>query len=140
MAIAQGGPTGGDSPGHAAEKAEPPRRGRFVPALVAIGQFVRGTVTLPVWIFRRRRRPIDQITVYSAHPSFFLWLLIATGFISAAIVAARCQPGGADGLGVHLRARCIFWCRCCTTSAPGRCCCGSAFSCSSGWHRNTSNT
>ena len=86
MAIAQGGPAGGDPPGQAAEKPAPPRRGRFVPALVAIGQFVRATVTLPVWIFRRRRRPIDQITVYSAHPSFFLWLLIATGFISAALV------------------------------------------------------
>jgi hypothetical protein len=86
MAIAQGGQAGGDPPGHPVQHVDPPRRGRFVPALVAIGQFVRGTVTLPLWIFRRRRRPIDTITVYSAHPSFFLWLLIATGFISAAIV------------------------------------------------------
>ncbi len=86
MAIAPGGPAGTDPDGHAGDRSAPPQRGRFVPALVAIGQFVRGTVTLPVWIFRRRRRPIDQITVYSAHPSFFLWLLIATGFISAAIV------------------------------------------------------
>jgi hypothetical protein len=62
--------------------AAQPRR-RIVPALVAIGQFVRGTVTLPVWIFRRRRRSIDEITVYSAHPSFFLWLLISTGFTCA---------------------------------------------------------
>ncbi len=78
MAVSQGGPKAVDP--------DPPRPGGVVPALVAIGQFVRGTVTLPVWIFRRRRRPIDQVTVYSAHPSFFLWLLIATGFLTAAVV------------------------------------------------------
>src|ERR1700682_5737288 len=67
------------------EAVSRPRR-RLVPALIAIGQFVRSTVLLPVWIFHRPRRATDEITVYSAHPSFFLWLLIATGFVSAWVV------------------------------------------------------
>ena len=85
-------------------KTEPPPnqhieapRGRVVPALVAIGQFVRATVTLPLWIFRRRRKPLDVITVYSAHPSFFLWLLILTGFGTGAVV--RHSPNMAIPMG-----------------------------------------
>ncbi len=64
-----------------------PRRQIVRPAAKAIYQFVRFVVTLPVLLVRGRRGNIDEVTVYSAHPSFFLWLPILVGFISAAIVA-----------------------------------------------------
>ena len=74
-----------------------PRRRLIRPAFVAIGQFVRFMVTLPVTLIRGRRGKMDEVTVYSAHPSFFLWLLIAVGFVSAAIV--NHAPGWAGTFG-----------------------------------------
>ncbi|MFO0790539.1 MAG: hypothetical protein U0805_13875 [Pirellulales bacterium] len=65
----------------------PTQRRRVVrPAVKAVFQFARFMITLPVVLVRSRRGKIDEVTVYSAHPSFFLWLLIAVGFLSAAIV------------------------------------------------------
>ena len=64
-----------------------PRRRLIRPAFVAVYQFARFMVTLPVTLIRGRRGNVDEVTVYSAHPSFFLWVLIAVGFMSAAIVA-----------------------------------------------------
>ena len=61
-------------------------RGGLTSGVIAVGQFIRGTVTLPFWLLRRRRKPIDELTVYSAHPSFFLWLLIVTGFVMGWVV------------------------------------------------------
>jgi hypothetical protein len=63
-----------------------PRRQIVRPAFRAIFQFSRYMITLPVTLIRARRGGIDEVTVYSAHPSFFLWLLILVGFVSAWIV------------------------------------------------------
>jgi hypothetical protein len=85
------GSTTGTESSHAKAAKQPPapRRRQIVrPALRAVGQFARFMFTLPVALVRakRGRGTMDEVTVYSAHPSFFLWLLIAVGFISAAIV------------------------------------------------------
>jgi hypothetical protein len=64
-----------------------PRRQLVRPAFKAVWQFTKYMVTLPVLLVRGRRGGMDEVTVYSAHPSFFLWLLIAVGFISSAIVS-----------------------------------------------------
>jgi hypothetical protein len=66
--------------------APKPRRQLVRPAIRAVYQFAKFMITLPVVLVRGRRGNLDEVTVYSAHPSFFLWLLIAVGFISAAIV------------------------------------------------------
>jgi hypothetical protein len=74
--------------GKSAEKPPaPPRRQLIRPAFKAMGQFARFMFTLPVVLIRGKRGNMDEVTVYSAHPSFFLWLLIAFGFVSAAIVS-----------------------------------------------------
>jgi len=71
-----------------ADQAPPkPRRRLIRPAFAAIFQFARFMITLPVVLIRGRRGTLDEVTVYSAHPSFFLWLPILVGFVSAAIVA-----------------------------------------------------
>jgi hypothetical protein len=64
-----------------------PRRQLVRPAFKAVWQFTKYMVTLPVLLVRGRRGGMDEVTVYSAHPSFFLWLLIAVGFVSSAIVS-----------------------------------------------------
>jgi hypothetical protein len=66
--------------------AAKPRRQLVRPAIRAVYQFAKFMITLPVVLVRGRRGNLDEVTVYAAHPSFFLWLLIAVGFISAAIV------------------------------------------------------
>jgi hypothetical protein len=80
-------PTTGDS-GHGSGAHPPvPKRQLIRSAFRAIWQFARFMFTLPVTLFRAKRgRTMDEVTVYSAHPSFFLWLLIAVGFITAGIV------------------------------------------------------
>jgi len=79
------------------ERAPGPRRQIVRPALKAIFQFVRYMISLPVALARGRRGKIDEVTVYSAHPSFFLWLLIAVGFISAAVVERKPHLAGFFG-------------------------------------------
>lgn len=59
-----------------------PQGGRFRQMLVAVGQFAVSLVFAPLVLFRGRQHA-DSIVVYTAHPSFFLWLLIAGGFIGA---------------------------------------------------------
>ena len=54
-------------------------------------------ITLPITLVRGRRGKMDEVTVYSAHPSFFLWLLIAVGFTASAIVARYPQEAGLLG-------------------------------------------
>lgn len=66
---------------------EPPRRRFLRPAFSAVFQFAKFMITLPVVLIRGRRGNVDEVTVYSAHPSFFLWALILVGFVSASIVA-----------------------------------------------------
>ena len=69
------------------EHVPPTGRRKVVgPAFKSVFQFARYMITLPIALVRGRRGKIDEVTVYSAHPSFFLWLLIAVGFVAAAVV------------------------------------------------------
>jgi hypothetical protein len=72
-------------------KPEQPRRRVIRPAIWAVFQFGRFIVSLPLVLVRGRRGTSDEVTVYSAHPSFFLWLLIVVGFVSASIVRGEPQ-------------------------------------------------
>jgi hypothetical protein len=66
-----------------------PRRQYIRSALKGVGQLLRYLITLPLLLIRGKRGMMEEVTVYSAHPSFFLWLLIAVGFIAAAVQVAR---------------------------------------------------
>jgi hypothetical protein len=79
-------PKFGPHPDAPQDQPDRPRRRIVRPAFKAVFQFARFMITLPVVLIRGRRGNIDEVTVYSAHPSFFLWLLILFGFVSAAIV------------------------------------------------------
>lgn len=83
--------------GTAGGEAPATRRQLVRPAFKAVFQFARYMITLPVTLIRGRRGNIDEVTVYSAHPSFFLWILIAVGFISAAIVTRAPEWAGFFG-------------------------------------------
>lgn len=72
-------------------KPEQSRRQLIRPAIKAVFQFARFMFFLPVTLVRGRRGNTDEVTVYSAHPSFFLWLLILVGFVSASIVSREPQ-------------------------------------------------
>jgi hypothetical protein len=76
---------------------EAPRRRIIRPAFKAVSQFARFMVTLPVVLVRGRRGNLDEVTVYSAHPSFFLWPLIVMGFVCSFIVERK--PDWAGFLG-----------------------------------------
>src|SRR5262245_60659202 len=83
-------PGGTTSDGGNRDSADPPpkpRRRIIRPALSAVVQFSKYMITLPVVLIRGRRGNIEDVTVYSAYPSCFLWLLIVVGFISAAVVS-----------------------------------------------------
>jgi hypothetical protein len=45
----------------------------------------------------RRAKSADEVTVYSAHPAFYLWLLILVGFVTARIVQSA--PAWGETLG-----------------------------------------
>jgi hypothetical protein len=66
------------------EPAEP-RRGVVRSAFAALGQFAVAVVWAPLVLVRGRKHA-ESVVVYSAHPSFFLWLLILAGFVSAWVV------------------------------------------------------
>jgi len=85
------------SPGSVDQKLNQPRRRIFRPACKAVFQFARFFVSLPMLAIRGRRGNMDEVTVYSAHPSFFLWLLIAVGFVSTWIVSREPQLAGLFG-------------------------------------------
>jgi hypothetical protein len=74
-----------------------PKRRVIRQAFSAVIQFAKFMITLPVVLVRGRRGTSDEVTVYSAHPSFFLWLPIMAGFISSAVV--RAKPDWAGYLG-----------------------------------------
>ncbi len=61
---------------HVAHDGEPRRS-----ALVRIRTFLPN-------LFRRRPSNVDEVTLFSAHPSFYLWLLIVAGFIAGPVVKA----------------------------------------------------
>jgi hypothetical protein len=73
------------------------RRFAIRPAFRAVFQFARYMITLPLVVVRGRRATVDEVTVYSAHPSFFLWLPIVVGFVSATIVQREPQWAGFFG-------------------------------------------
>jgi hypothetical protein len=85
--------------GHDAAQHEAGHAHRQVvrPAIKAVFQFARFMITLPVVLVRGRRGNIDEVTVYSAHPSFFLWLPIVVGFVSAGIVDRSPDTAGFFG-------------------------------------------
>ena len=83
-----------DDPKHLPDK---PRRQIVRPAFKAVFQFARFMITLPMVLIRGRRGNIDEVTVYSAHPSFFLWLLILVGFVSGAVVQHSPDLAGVFG-------------------------------------------
>src|SRR4249919_2783994 len=87
----------GPNPDGAPHPPDAPRRQIVRPAFKAVFQFARFMITLPVVLIRGRRGNIDEVTVYSAHPSFFLWLLILVGFVSAAIVQRSPERAGFFG-------------------------------------------
>ena len=99
MAKSDEGAGGEWSGGHVHVEHEPngPRRQVIRPAFKAVFQFARFMITLPVVLIRGRRGNLDEVTVYSAHPSFFLWLLILVGFVSASIVSREPQWAGFFG-------------------------------------------
>jgi hypothetical protein len=82
--------------GHDLDQPEPPRKRRqFVrPVFRAMWQFLRYMFLLPVTLISGRRKTMEEVTVYSAHPSFFLWLLILIGFIAAAVVRRYPEHAG----------------------------------------------
>ena len=56
-----------------------------------------GAMLLGLFLFfprlLKRGRQIDEVVVYSAHPAFYLWIIILTGFVLAGLVAlARRGP------------------------------------------------
>src|SRR5947209_548736 len=67
---------------------KPPRKrkGLIKPAVVGLAKFVQWFVLLPVTVLSKKGQSAEEVTVYSAHPSFYLWLLILTGFIGSWIV------------------------------------------------------
>src|SRR5436309_3075499 len=60
------------------EKPKSPPEGK-VTVFATIGR----TIIAPLTFLQRlvgRKRKIDEVVVYSAHPAFFLWIVIAVGF------------------------------------------------------------
>jgi len=70
---------------HPRNKTIERRRGIVRSAFVALGQFAVAVVFAPLVLIRGRRHA-ESVVVYAAPPSFFLWLLILTGFIGAWVV------------------------------------------------------
>lgn len=71
--------------GNLRDESAEPRRGVVRSTIAAIGQFAVAVVLAPLVLVRGRKHS-ESIVVYSAHPSFFLWLLILVGFVSAWLV------------------------------------------------------
>ncbi|HEX4149071.1 MAG TPA: hypothetical protein VHY20_08790, partial [Pirellulales bacterium] len=78
------------------EEFTAPRPHYLRAGVMAIFQAARWVVLLPL-AWRHRRRSMDECTVYSAHPGFYLWVLILTGFVSAPLV--RLHPNLAEAAG-----------------------------------------
>ncbi len=74
-----------------------PRHGKIRRSARAMVEFVHWVVFMPVRLFRAKGRAPDEVIVYAAHPSFFLWLLIVVGFVEAAVV--RYYPATAEVAG-----------------------------------------
>ena len=66
-------------------------------AFSALYMFFGFMFSLPLLLLGRRRHDIEEVTVYAAHPSFYLWALILVGAVSSVIVANA--PNWAGTLG-----------------------------------------
>jgi hypothetical protein len=73
------------------------RKGMLKTTFTATSQFVQWLVLLPVRLVKARKNAPDVIVVYSVHPSFFLWALVAAGFIAAGIVGTWENMAGIMG-------------------------------------------
>jgi len=73
-----------------------PRPRYFRAGVGALFHAARWVVLLP-FVWRRRSRNIDELTVYSAHPGFYLWVLILTGFVTGPLVRSRPDLGEVAG-------------------------------------------
>ncbi|MBX9790479.1 MAG: hypothetical protein K2Y37_16285 [Pirellulales bacterium] len=81
-----------------ATDSAPRQRRRIIrPAIQAVWQFAGFMVTLPLALLRGRKGDSNEVTVYTAHPSFFLWPLIVMGFVCAEIVEHSPQLAGTLG-------------------------------------------
>ena len=74
-----------DKDGKLRSEPSEPRRGVVRSTFAALGQFAVAVVLAPLVLVRGRKHA-ESVVVYSAHPSFFLWLLILTGFLGAWLV------------------------------------------------------
>lgn len=83
---------GSNEPG----ETKQPKRRFLGPTIKAFGQFASYVVLAPLFLVRGRRHA-DSIVVYSAHPSFFLWLLILSGFTCSWIVTQQWVDAGTAG-------------------------------------------
>lgn len=90
-------------PGGSAEPGTTKKTRRRIlgPTIKAFGQFASSVVFAPLVLIRGRRHA-DSIVVYSAHPSFFLWLLILAGFTCSWIVSH-------DWVDAHLAGWVYIW-------------------------------
>lgn len=80
------------------DEQQPGERRKIVgPAFKAVWQFIKFMVALPLVLVRGRQGVQEEVTVYSAHPSFFLWLPIAVGFVCAWIVRSKPDAAGVCG-------------------------------------------
>lgn len=80
----------------------PRHRTGIIDSVQRLGGFVAWLFTglglIPALLRRHNARTkMQEITVYSVHRSFFLWAMILTGFVSAAVV--RGHPGAAGPMG-----------------------------------------
>jgi hypothetical protein len=74
-----------DKDGNLRSEPSEPRRGVVRSTFAALGQFAVAVALAPLVLVRGRKHA-ESVVVYSAHPSFFLWLLILTGFLGASVV------------------------------------------------------
>lgn len=81
-----------------ASAAAKPRASVMGSSFSALIQFARFMFSLP-WLLLRGQHggTVDEITVYSAHPSFFLWALIFVGFTLGTIVHFWSDAAGVCG-------------------------------------------
>ena len=92
-------PTGEIKPGTAIftpEHDDRPRPRYFAPGSRRSCRRPRWVLLLP-FNWRRRRSNVDELTVYSAHPGFYLWVLILAGFVLAPVVRSHPNLGEAAG-------------------------------------------
>jgi hypothetical protein len=72
------------------------QRGFFGSIIRATIDFVGAVVSAPL-VMIRGRRDSDSLIVYTAHPSFYLWMLILTGFILSFLVRREWLSASSGG-------------------------------------------